>query len=217
MPSFLKKTFEAIPNINRRYEVKIQDGTKIATYNPLTQQIYFSKNPKLPYSLEELKEMSFEDRRTLKLNGDEIQSIYLLIKDLPLIENKTASTNLESKPFEKEEDPDDDQIPAIKMEHTIGKNTERKLSLFPNRSPEVINDRYTDPEVCSEYDNIRGKNLLYVLFRYKVNGKFVPMKIPGNDLNLIKDLNVRVKKMEAMRNGIASKLLSGWDPVKNKS
>jgi hypothetical protein len=43
------------------------------------------------------------------------------------------------------------------------------------------------------------------------------MKIPGNDLNLIKDLNVRVKKMEAMRNGIASKLLSGWDPVKNKS
>jgi len=216
MPSQVKKSFEAVANVNRRYEIKTKSGSKIASYNPLSQQIHFSNNGNTSFAITELKEMPIRDRRVLDLNEDEILSIYELIKDLPIIENKTRPVYQESKEIERQELQEEKSLSPVKMEHTVGRNIEKPIVLSGNYNSPVVNDKYTEPQVGVTYNNIKGKNILFIQFSFKVNGKFVPIKIPGNDINQVKDLDERLNKMKEMKTEISNKLSSGWSPVDEK-
>lgn len=220
MPAFVNKSFGVTANANRRYEITGPKGGKIATYNPLTQLIHFTTNGNPAFSVDQLKEMPFEDRKMLNLSEEAVQTIYGLIKDLPLLANKPRldesqnSYTVERSSTKEEVIPR--SIPAIELQDTVGKNIERQLFFESSKSPKLINDTYTSPEICNTYNNIKGKNNLFIRFKYKINGKLKPFKIPGNEINLIKDLELRIKKMNEYCIEIALKLASGWNPDENK-
>jgi hypothetical protein len=217
MPTFVNKSFVVTSNPNRRYEVINQNGIKIASYNPLTQQIHFNAIDNPSFSLDKLKEMQLEDRKKLRLSEEAVQTIYFLIKDLPVLANRPRMDESDKSVIDVSLNTSQlmapDPTPAIEMEDTVGKNIERPLFIDNGKTPKLINDTYTEPEICNNYDNIKGKNNLFILFNYKVNGILKPIKIPGNEVNLIPDLGLRVLRMKELCSEIALKLSGGWNPT----
>jgi hypothetical protein len=210
MPSYVKKkTFEATPNVNCRYDITNNDRTKIATYNPQTFLIHFTYNGSPSYSLNQLKTLDYQECKKLGLSGDEIINILLLIQDLPIIPKKAPQNHEEEKVQSVENGYRDINIGTdIEI-----RGEEKRNSIFNSWTDKSSgNNHYTEPTIENKYDNIKRKNRYYIMFQFRINGKFNIFTIPGEEINLIESLEERDSKMNDLRNHISYILSKGWSP-----
>jgi hypothetical protein len=209
MPSYVKKkTFEATPNVNCRYDITNNDRTKIATYNPQTFLIHFTYSGSPSYSLNQLKALGYQECKKLGLSGEEIINIVLLIQDLPIIPKKTRQSQTEEINESVE-----NGYPEINIDTDIEIMGEQKRnSLFNSFNDKTLGNNYTEPTIENNYDNIKRKNRYYIKFQFLINGKFKVFTIPGEEINLVESLKERDSKMNELRNHISNILSKGWNP-----
>jgi hypothetical protein len=210
MPSYVKKkTFEATPNINCRYDITNNDRTKIATYNPQTFLIHFTVNGSPSYSLNQLKALNYQECKKLGLSGEEIINIILLIQDLPVIPKK-AHQNHAGGVNESVENGYADVHIYTDVEI---KGEQKRSSVFNSFNDNTSgNNHYTEPTIENNYDNIKRKNRYYIKFKFLINGNFKVFTIPGEEINLVESLKERDSKMSELRNHISNILSKGWNP-----
>lgn len=108
--------------------------------------------------------MPLEDRKILGLSEEAVQTIYGLIKDLPNLTNKPLLDESQNS-YTAERSSTKEQIlptsvPAFELHDTIGKNIERQLFIESSKTPKLINDTYTESEICNTYNN-KGTKIIF--------------------------------------------------------
>jgi hypothetical protein len=211
MPSYVKKrTFEATPNVNCRYDITNNDRIKIATYNPQTFLIHFTFNGSPSYNLNQLKTLEYQECKKLGLSGEDIINILLLIQDLPIIPKKARQNHAEEI-VQSVENPNGDITIEADVEIMGEEKRNSIFNSFADKSP--ANFHYTEPTIENKYDNIKRKNRYNIKFQFLINGKFNFFTIPGENINLIESLKERDSKMNDLRNHISYILSKGWNPT----